>query len=34
MITKIVVALDGSKLAEQVLPYVTQIGSMTGAKVC
>jgi nucleotide-binding universal stress UspA family protein len=33
MITKLVVALDGSKLAEQVLPYVTQIGSMTGAKV-
>jgi hypothetical protein len=33
MITKIVVALDGSKLAEQVLPYVTQIGSITGAKV-
>jgi nucleotide-binding universal stress UspA family protein len=33
MITKIVVALDGSRLAEQVLPYVTQIGRMTGAKV-
>jgi nucleotide-binding universal stress UspA family protein len=33
LIAKIVVALDGSKLAEQVLPYVTQICSVTGAKV-
>lgn len=33
MITKIVVPLDGSQLAEQVLPYVTQITSVTGAQV-
>lgn len=33
MITKIIVPLDGSQLAEQVLPYVTQIAGVTGAKV-
>jgi len=33
MITKIVVPLDGSQLADRVLPYVTQIAGVTGAKV-
>jgi len=33
MIKKIVVPLDGSQLAEQVLPYVIEIASLTGAKV-
>jgi len=33
MISRIVVPLDGSPVAEQVLPYVTQIAAVTGAKV-
>lgn len=33
MISKIVIPLDGSPVAEQVLPYVTQIAAVTGAKV-
>ncbi|MEO8457906.1 MAG: universal stress protein [Chloroflexota bacterium] len=33
MITKIVVPLDGSPQAEQILPYVTQIGGQTGATI-